>query len=81
MLAPSPVAFEHSHDIVEADSPMFELLPGYLPGIRAPTVFDNKGLHLSMPLMPTVSKTDGELFAVWPVAEPVKRRKTDLSSN
>jgi len=64
LLARSPVAFEHSHDIVEADSPMFEFLPGYPLDIRAPTIFDNKGLHVPMPLMPASSKTDGELFAV-----------------
>jgi hypothetical protein len=64
LLARSPAAFEHSHDIVEAYSPMFECLPQYLVGIRAPTVFDNKGLHLSLPLIPMMPKSDKMFLAV-----------------
>jgi hypothetical protein len=64
VLARSPAAFEHSHDVVQADSPMFEYLPGYLAGIRAPTVFDNKGLHLSLPIIPVTTETRNDFLAV-----------------
>ncbi|KAJ4332716.1 hypothetical protein N0V95_009589 [Ascochyta clinopodiicola] len=47
LLAQSPRLFQHSHDIVRAKLPV---LPGYLDGIRTPIVFDNKGLHISLPL-------------------------------
>jgi hypothetical protein len=64
VLARSPAAFEHSHDVVQADSPIFQYLPRYLAGIRAPTVFDNKGLHLSLPLVPLTSKPRNDTLAV-----------------
>ena len=64
LLARSPAAFEHSHDVVEADSPMFEFLPEYLVGIRAPTVFDNKGLHLSLPMIPMIPKSEKMFLAL-----------------
>jgi hypothetical protein len=64
VLASSPAAFEHSHDVVQAHSPIFEYLPQYLAGIRAPTVFDNKGLHLSLPIIPTPSEIRNDALAV-----------------
>jgi hypothetical protein len=64
VLARSPAAFEHSHDVVQADSPIFEYLPRYLAGIRAPTIFDNKGLHLSLPIVPVTSETRNDFLAV-----------------
>jgi hypothetical protein len=64
VLARSPAAFEHSHDVIQADSPIFEYLPRYLAGIRAPTVFNNKGLHLSLPIVPANSKIRNDALAV-----------------
>jgi hypothetical protein len=64
VLARSPAAFEHSHDVVQVDSPIFQYLPRYLAGIRTPTVFDNKGLHLSLPIVPATSKIRKDSLAV-----------------
>jgi hypothetical protein len=64
VLARSPAAFEHSNDVVQADSSMFAYLPRSLAGIRAPTVFDNKGMHLSLPVVPVTSETRNHFLAV-----------------
>jgi hypothetical protein len=48
MLAHSPAWFSCARDFIEAKSLD---VPGYLEGIRTPTVFNNKGLHLSLPII------------------------------
>lgn len=47
LLARSPKLFQNSHDVVQADMPV---VPGYLEGIRTAVTFNNKGLHLALPL-------------------------------
>jgi hypothetical protein len=58
MLAHSPAHFRHSGNVVEAEAPV---VSGYLDGIRTPTVFNNKGLHLSLPI---IQKTDRRVLAI-----------------
>ena len=48
LLASSPSNFDTCHDIISAPMPMVE---NYVQGIRAPIVFNNKGLHLSLPVV------------------------------
>lgn len=49
LLAPSPASFKGSRNVVEASAP---LIPGYLEGVRTPTMINNKGLHLALPVIP-----------------------------
>jgi hypothetical protein len=58
MLAESPSAFKNSGDVVETKAPVVR---GYLNGIRTPTVFNNKGLHLSLPI---IKKEDRKVLAI-----------------
>jgi hypothetical protein len=58
MLAHSPAHFKHSGRVVEAEAPV---VSGYLDGIRTPTVFNNKGLHLSLPI---IQKSDRRVLAI-----------------
>jgi hypothetical protein len=48
LLAHSPASFRSSGHLVQTTAPV---VPGYLEGIRTPTVFNNKGLHLSLPIL------------------------------
>lgn len=48
LLADSPVSFEHSCNIVRSRLPA---VSGYLTGLRTPFILNNKGLHLSLPLI------------------------------
>jgi hypothetical protein len=58
LLAHSPASFRNSGNIVEAEAPV---VSGYLDGIRTPTVFNNKGLHLSLPI---IQKGDRRVLAI-----------------
>jgi hypothetical protein len=58
MLADSPSSFKNSGNIVVAKAPVVR---GYLNGIRTPTVFNNKGLHLSLPI---IKKGDRKVLAI-----------------
>jgi hypothetical protein len=58
MLADSPLSFKNSGNIVVAKAPVVR---GYLNGIRTPTVFNNKGLHLSLPI---IKKGDRKVLAI-----------------
>jgi hypothetical protein len=58
LLAHSPASFKKSGNIVEAEAPV---VSGYLDGIRTPTVFNNKGLHLSLPI---IKKKDRRVLAI-----------------
>jgi hypothetical protein len=58
LLAHSPASFRNSGNIVEAEAPV---VSGYLDGIRTPTVFNNKGLHLSLPI---IQKEDRRVLAI-----------------
>ena len=49
LLAPEPASFNKSADIIRADLPVVR---GYKKGIRTPILFNNKGLHLSLPEIP-----------------------------
>lgn len=75
VLAWSPKCFQHSGPVVEAEPPFLE---GYVAGIRAPTAFNNKGLHVALPIISKgnrrflavldcapYGKEDEERFAVW----------------
>jgi hypothetical protein len=79
VLARSPADFEHSHDIVQANSPMFQYLPRYLAGIRTPTVVDNKGLHLSLPSIPSSSETRNDILAVLACSRIGKEKEERLA--
>jgi hypothetical protein len=58
LLAHSPASFRWSQNLVEATPPV---VTGYLDGIRTPTLFNNKGLHLSLPV---IYKPDGRVLAI-----------------
>jgi hypothetical protein len=58
LLAHSPASFKNSGNVVEAEAPV---VSGYLDGIRTPTVFNNKGLHLSLPI---IQKEDRRVLAI-----------------
>ncbi|KAF3035804.1 hypothetical protein E8E12_004304 [Didymella heteroderae] len=75
VLAWSPECFRQSNLVVEAEPPF---LDRYVAGIRAPTAFNNKGLHMALPIISkgnrrvvTVldcgphGKEDEERFAIW----------------
>ena len=74
LLASSPRLFQDSYDIVAADIPM---APGYVQGVRTAMVFNNKGLHLALPLSQPIEgftpailgckrrDTSEELLAIW----------------
>jgi hypothetical protein len=75
LLAHSPASFKGSRNIIEAEAPV---VSGYLDGIRTPTVFNNKGLHLSLPIIQNQERRvlailncsefgeeDGERIAIW----------------
>jgi hypothetical protein len=79
VLARSPAVFEHSHDVVQADSSIFEYLQGYLAGIRAPTVFDNKGLHLSLPMIPAILSIGIDALAVLACSRVGKEKEERLA--
>jgi hypothetical protein len=63
LLAPSPASFRGSRNIVETSAPV---VPGYLEGIRTPTRFNNKGLHLSLVIIPIkiLDKDDDRIIAI-----------------
>ncbi|KAH4301964.1 hypothetical protein HBH98_189090 [Parastagonospora nodorum] len=63
LLAPSPESFKGWRNVVETTPPV---VPGYLDGIRTPTVFNNKGLHLALPIIPlsVVDRRDRRVIAV-----------------
>lgn len=48
LLAPFPSSFTGCHDHIRAELPV---VTGYKQGIRTPVTFNNKGLHLSLPVM------------------------------
>ena len=48
LLAPSPVCFKDSHNVKKVALPRVD---GYVGGIRTPISFNNKGLHLSLPIL------------------------------
>lgn len=48
LLASAPKFFVSSHNIVLGDLP---IISGHLEGRRSPTIIDNKGLHLALPLI------------------------------
>ncbi|KAJ4992315.1 hypothetical protein SVAN01_02334 [Stagonosporopsis vannaccii] len=54
LLASTPKLFEGSHDIICAPFP--SEVPGYTRGIRTPILFNNKGLHLSLPVRKTSNR-------------------------
>lgn len=58
LLATSPTAFNVPYEVITAPLPMAY---NYLQGIRTPITFDNKGLHLSLPV---VRSTQRQLLAV-----------------
>lgn len=75
LLAHSPAFFKASQNIVEAEAPV---VAGYLKGIRTPTIFNNKGLHLCLPTIPKedrrfivilnccrMGNEDKERIAIW----------------
>jgi hypothetical protein len=58
ILAHSPSLFKNSGSIVQTEAPV---ISGYLDGIRTPTVFNNKGLHLPLAI---IQKGDDNVLAV-----------------
>jgi hypothetical protein len=48
LLAHSPASFKCARNFIEAAAPVVD---GYLDSIRTPMVFNNKGLHLSLPII------------------------------
>ncbi|KAF2993226.1 hypothetical protein E8E13_001247 [Curvularia kusanoi] len=80
LLALSPAAFEGSHDIVNARFP--GQIEGFLKGIRTPILSNNRGLHLSLPV---VTRRDDRAVRTKKVQEDVdcttankSRRRTSI---
>lgn len=61
LLARSPTCFAGSSNIVRASMPV---LLGYHKGIRTPFTFNNKGLHLCLPMLKKHESRDSSDFAI-----------------
>lgn len=57
LLAPSPACFRDSYEIIQQSLPAVE---NYAQGIRAPFIFNNKGLHLSLPVLSEATDSQGK---------------------
>jgi hypothetical protein len=69
LLAHSPASFRSSGHLVQATAPV---VPGYLEGIRTQTVFNNKGLHLSLPI---IRMDQREVIAILNCSDHGKEKK------
>ncbi|KAF1931939.1 HET-domain-containing protein [Didymella exigua CBS 183.55] len=58
LLAPGPASFKQSTNVIRAALPV---VSGYKQGIRTPILFNNKGLHLSLPVL---QRSDRRLIAI-----------------
>lgn len=59
LLAPSPACFRDSNEIVRKPIPSGHRYKNFVRGVRAPIIFNNKGLHLTLPVIVECDNSDG----------------------